>query len=133
MLCREQVVQLHGIEDKLAAKNAHLVVIGNGAPNFIAGFRKTTGYTGTLYTDPSLATYKAAAFTSKGAIGLLSPKVIAAGIRAMSSGHFQGTQQGDAFQNGGVYVVKPSGEVSFSFVSQFSGDHPSLESVLAAL
>ena len=38
----------------------NLVMIGNGAPMFIAGFREMTGYTGPIYTDPSLAVYKAA-------------------------------------------------------------------------
>jgi len=133
MLCRDQVVQLHGIEDKLTAKNAKLVVIGNGGPQYIAGFRKTTGFSGTIYTDPSLATYKAAAFVSKGCLGLLLPSVWLAGVRAMLRGNFQGMTRGDAFMNGGVYVVKPSGEVAYRYVSQFSGDHPSPDAILAAL
>ena len=55
MFCREQVVQLHRERESIRRAGAELVVIGNGAPHFIAGFREITGYDGPLYTDPSLA------------------------------------------------------------------------------
>jgi hypothetical protein len=38
--------------------------------------------------------------------------------------------QGPAFQNGGVLVVKPGGECAYAFVSEVSGDMPSLSKVL---
>ena len=53
-------MQLHRDKHKLDAAGVELVIIGNGAPNFIEGFREQTKYDGPIYTDPSLATFKAA-------------------------------------------------------------------------
>lgn len=41
--------------------------------------------------------------------------------------------QGDAFQNGGVLVVRPGGEVAYRYISEVSGDHPPVADVLAAI
>ena len=60
MFCREQVVQLHHEIDRIHRAGGEVVVVGNGAPHFIAGFRELTGYRGPLYTDPSLESYRAA-------------------------------------------------------------------------
>lgn len=132
MFCREHVVQLHRRIQDIRAAGAELVVIGNGAPHFIAGFREVTGYDGPLYTDPSLAAYRAARF-KRSAWRLVHPKAALHAARALSRGFLQGRTQGDAAQQGGVLVVRPSGEVVYRYASAMSGDHPDLDEVLAAL
>jgi hypothetical protein len=126
------VVQLHQQIDRIHAAGAELVIIGNGAPNFIAGFREHTHYQGPLYTDPSLKVYKAAQL-KRGVATLMSPKLIGNALRAVSRGHMQGRTQGDATQQGGVLVVLPPGRVAFAHVSDVAGDNAPADQVVAAL
>ena len=40
---------------------------------------------------------------------------------------------GDPWQQGGVIVVRPGGEIAYRFASRESGDHPRIDDVLAPL
>jgi peroxiredoxin len=132
VFCREQVTELRGDLDRIHAAGAELVVIGNGAPNFIHGFREVTGYDGPLYTDPSRASYKAAEM-KRGWSTFLTPKLITNAARALVHGNMQGSVQGDPAQQGGTLVIAPPGKIVFHFVSDTGGDHAKTEDVLAAL
>lgn len=132
MFCREQVVQLHRERDAIQKAGAELVVIGNGAPHFIAGFREITGYDGPLYTDPSLVSYKLAGM-KRGLMTTLKPQVLGHAVRALAKGHMQGRTQGDAFQQGGVVVVSPADGVRYAYQSDEAGDHPPVREILDAL
>ena len=74
-------MQLHRDLDKLHAAGAELHVIGNGTPSFIAGFREETRWTGPVYTDPSLAVYKAAEL-KRGVTKTLDPRALGGTLRA---------------------------------------------------
>jgi hypothetical protein len=126
------VVQLHQENDKLKSAGVDLVVIGNGAPNFIEGFREQTKYDGPLYTDPSLATYKAAEL-KRGVGRTFDPRALGKTVSAFMKGHRQGRTQGDAFQQGGVLVVAPDGTIKFHHASERPGDHATVEQIIAAL
>jgi hypothetical protein len=90
------VVQLHRGIDKLTAKGADLYVIGNGTPNFIAGFRDQTKYQGPIYTDPSLTVYKAAQL-KRSVTSTLDPRSLGKALSAFARGQRQGLTQGDAW------------------------------------
>jgi hypothetical protein len=124
-------VQLHRAQDRITAAGARLVLVGNGAPSFIAGFREETGVTGALYTDPTLATYRALELR-RGVGGLLGRTWLHA-ARAMRAGFRQGRIQGDAFQLGGVLVVRPDGAIVYRHPSAEAGDHPPVDELLRAL
>jgi hypothetical protein len=126
------VVQLHREIERIHRTGAELVVVGNGAPHFIAGFRDLTGYRGQLYTDPSLESYRAASL-KHGVSTFFHPKVVFNAVRAISKGHLQGTTKGDPAQQGGTLVIRPPGRVIFHHVSQTAGDHAELDSIVAAL
>jgi len=125
-------VQLHRRIDDVHAAGAELHVIGNGAPMFMDGFRETTGYPGALYTDPSLAVYKAAGL-KRGVMTVLSPRAGLAALGTLRAGFRQGRTQGDATQQGGVLAIAPSGDVLYAHVSQFAGDNARPEDVVAAI
>src|SRR5687767_3875751 len=110
MFCREQVVQLHHEIDRIHRAGGEVVVVGNGAPHFIAGFRELTGYRGPLYTDPSLESYRAASL-KRGWATFLNPKAAVNAARALLKGHMQGRTQGDPAQQGGTLVIAPPGRV----------------------
>lgn len=126
------MVQLHRDIDKLRAANIDLVVIGNGTPNFIAGFREQTHYDGPIYTDPSLTTYRAAEL-KRSAARTFDPRALGNTVRAFARGARQGRTQGDPWQQGGVLVVAPDGEVKYHHASDRPGDNASADDIVAAL
>jgi predicted amidohydrolase len=126
------VVQLHHEMDRIHATGAEVVVVGNGAPHFIAGFRELTGYLGPLYTDPSRASYRAADM-KHGWRTFLDARALTNAARALAGGHLQGRTQGDPAQQGGTLVIAPPGRVLFHHVSDTAGDHAKLEKIFAVL
>jgi hypothetical protein len=126
------VVQLHREVDLIRTAGADLVVIGNGSPSFIAGFRDETGWDGPLYTDPSLAVYKAAEL-KRGVLRTLDPRALGKTIKAFSHGQRQGRTQGDPWQQGGTLVIAPDGTVLLHHVSENSGDQSQAEQIALAL
>ncbi len=130
--CREHVAQLRDSIDDIHAAGAEVHVIGNGAPMFIEGFRDTTKYQGPVYTDPSLAVYKAAEL-KRGMFATFNP---AAGVRtigALARGFRQGKTMGDATQQGGVLVVDRDGSVVYHHISNGPGDNAKPAEILRAL
>lgn len=132
MFCREHVVQLHRRVADIHDAGAELYVIGNGTPNFIEGFREKTNYRGPLYTDPSLAAFRAAQLKRSMAANF-NPLGIGRAVRALSRGHLQGRTQGDAAQQGGLLVIAKDGQVKYHHVSSGPGDLAPMNDVLAAL
>jgi hypothetical protein len=141
------VVQLHRRIDELRAAgatvtvtpagpvtrgSADVIVIGNGSPSFIDGFREQTGWRGPIFTDPSLAVYKAAGL-KRGVLRTLDPRGVLRGIGTLSRGFRQGRTQGDQWQQGGVLVVAPSGDVLWSQASDGPGDNATVDEILTAL
>jgi hypothetical protein len=130
--CREHVAQLLGDVEAVHAAGAELYVIGNGSPSFIAGFREQTGWTGLVYTDPSLAVYRAAQL--KRSVGAtLDPRSLTNAWKALRHGSRQGRTQGDQWQQGGTLVVAPSGEVRWHHASGRPGDNATGAQIVAAL
>ena len=130
--CREHVAQLLGDVEAVRAVGAELYVIGNGSPSFIAGFREQTGWTGPVYTDPSLAVYRAAQL-ERSVGSTLDPRSLTDAWRALRHGSRQGRTQGDQWQQGGTLVVVPSGEVRWHHASGRPGDNATGAQIVAAL
>jgi hypothetical protein len=116
----------------IAAKGAAVHVIGSGTPNFIAGFRDETGWTGPIYSDPSLAAFKAAEL-KRSMTSTLDPRSLGKALGAFARGQRQGLTQGDAWQQGGVLVVAPSGDIRWHHASERPGDNATGAQILAAL
>ena len=117
---------------KFESAGSRLVIVGNGQPSFIEGFRATSQYQGELYTDPSRATYKAMRLRS-GRRSTLGLRVVGNAIRAYREGYRQTEVLGDPWQQGGVFVIDTDGTVAFSYASARAGDHPPVIDILQAL
>ena len=126
-------MQLHRARDEIHARDAELFIIGNGAPSFARAFREDLEITTPLYTDPSLATHRLLGFRRGVRETLLSLAVYGAAVRALRRGFRQGWTRGDAWQLGGVLVVRPDGTMAYRHASAAAGDHPPVADVLAAL
>lgn len=133
MFCREQAVQLHGELTQIRGAGAELHLIGNGNRHFAKGFRQAFGIASPIWIDTKLESY-AALGLKRGFLATLGNVASLKNMaRALRSGFRQGLTQGDAWQLGGVYVMRPGGEVAFEHRSEVAGDHPPVERVLAVL
>jgi len=131
--CREHAAILEREGHRIRAAGADVIMIGNGAPNFIAGFREQTHYTGPVYTDPSLAVFKAAEL-KRGVVSTINPLGFGKALKAMVGGQRQAiVPQGDQWQQGGVLVIAPTGEVRWHYVSGRAGDDPSVDAIVRAV
>lgn len=119
-------------EAKIQEAGGRLVVIGNGTPNFMAGFRERVGFAGELYTDPDREAYRALGLR-RDLRATLNLSTIRRAYKSFRQGNRQVGTQGDPWQQGGVFVVKSDSEIAFAYASEFAGDHPPIENVLEAL
>lgn len=117
---------------EIRARGAELVIVGNGAPHFAAAFREDFHLHTPLLIDPELRAYRAAGLR-RGRVELLSPRLPLHALRALRSGSRQTGVQGDPWQLGGTFVIRPGGALAFRHVSREAGDHPRVDDVLAAL
>ncbi len=124
-------MQLHRDRELLWSAGIAVHVIGNGAPMFIAGFRETTGYGGSIYTDPSLAVFHAAELRS-GLRTVLTLGTLARSVGAFRRGFRQGSVQGSALQQGGALLVSGDGRILWQHVSDGPGDNVTAAEIVAA-
>ena len=118
--------------DEIRARGAELVIVGNGAPNFAAAFREDFELDCPILVDPELRAYRMAGLR-RGRVELLSPRLPLNALRALSSGSRQTGVQGDPWQLGGVFVIRPGGDLTYRYVSREAGDHPPVADILEAL
>jgi peroxiredoxin len=131
--CREHVAQLRTIIDAIHAGGTELHVIGNGAPSFIAGFRETTGLATPVYTDPTLAVYRAAELPH-GIATMVDVRAAAKTLRAFARGHRTVLRpQGEQTQQGGVLVIDRDDRVVWQHVSKYPGDNAEPGAIVSAL
>jgi peroxiredoxin len=119
------------VEDFRAA-GAELVVVGSGTPEQARWFAEDQPGTFRVLTDPELTTFRAIG-AARGLGASLGFGVLKSALRAWRKGFRQSATEGDPLQQGAVWVVRPGGEVLFSYRSRYAGDHPDPALVLAVL
>jgi hypothetical protein len=108
-----------------------VAVIGNGTASMGKAFVAARKLRIPLYVDPGLRAYQAAGMVRSVSSGL-APQAFLNAFRTLREGYVQGATQGDPWQQGGVLLVKPSGDIVWSYISSVAGDHPEMTAVLAA-
>jgi NAD(P)-dependent dehydrogenase (short-subunit alcohol dehydrogenase family) len=119
---------------EIEARGAALAIVGNGNAAFAAAFREDLELPPevTLLVDPELRAYRAAGLR-RGRVEALSPRVAWNGLRAFGRGFRQTGIEGDPWQLGGAFVLRPDGACTFRQASREAGDHADLDALLAAL
>ena len=110
------------------------VFVGNGTPNFIAGFRERHSLgprSAELVTDPSLKTFAMAGLLRSKA-ATVGPRAIKNAARAWLAGHRNSAVEGDAWQQGGTFVLDPANTVIYAHRDRALGDHPPTVDVVEA-
>jgi NAD(P)-dependent dehydrogenase (short-subunit alcohol dehydrogenase family)/peroxiredoxin len=118
--------------DEIRATGAEIAIVGNGSRYFASAFREDFRLDFPLFVDPELEAYRAAGLR-RGYLELFSPRLVANAVRAIASGSRQTGVQGDAFQLGGLFVIRKGGGIAFAHRSRAAGDHAPLDDVLRAL
>ena len=118
--------------DEIRALGAELAVVGNGARSFAAAFREDFRLDTPLLVDPELRAYRAAGLR-RGRVESLSPRLPRNALRALLRGSRQGSIQGDLWQLGGVFVIRPDGALAYRYLSSEAGDHAPVDAILEAL
>jgi hypothetical protein len=125
-------VQVHRERAHIRERGAELVFVGNGSRPHARAFREDLGIASPVYVDTERRAY--AALGMKRGLGLLAALAAAKNsVRAWKAGFRQGAVQGDAWQLGGVLVVRPGGKVAYRYLSAAAGDHPPVDDFLAAI
>ena len=132
LFCREQVAGLRDALKEIRDRGAELVIIGNGHPEQALAFKDKQKITFPLLTDPDLKSYRAAGLR-RGLISTLAPRSLLHGARALSGGNVATAILGDAWQQGGVFVIAPGDRVLFSQRSTEAGDHADPADIIRAL
>jgi prostamide/prostaglandin F2alpha synthase len=127
-------MQLHRARAGFDEAGGRLVLIGQATPRQAAHFRRRQGIQLPVLADHDRVSYEAAGAKVGGTFDLWHPKVMAKGaLTGVREKTVQGRTIGDANQLGGVLVIAPGGEVTWSHMSTDAGDNASPEEILAAV
>jgi len=110
-----------------------LAFVGNGNGHFAEAFQKDSGLTAPLYVDTRREAYQTLGMKRSLGATLASLSTLKSAARALRADFRQGSIQGEAWQLGGVLVVRPGGGIAYRYLSEIAGDHPPVAAVLAAL
>lgn len=129
MFCAQQVAEFRPHYPELKQQGVEVYVIGSGGPHFAKAFVENEKPEMPIFSDESRASFDAAGL-KRSFFGILDPRMIAKGC--VTAFKFrQRRTMGDAFQLGGILLVKPDGSVPYHYASKYAGDHPPVEKVVA--
>lgn len=114
---------------------AELVIIGNGKPHHADAFRADLKLETPLYVDPKMGTYRALnlKYGIWRTFDPLSLKGWMTALTAFRAGFRNKKVTGDPWQQGGLFLVMPNGQVPYHYISKNAGDLPPVDDVMAAL
>lgn len=131
VFCREQVNELKPHFAELKQRGVDVVIIGNGNAHFARAFVTDLGLDVPVYSDEQRKAYAAASLVRSFG-SMVHPGAAFALVRALFACSKPSLAvQGDAQQQGGTFVVKPGGQVTFEYRSRYSGDHPKARELVA--
>lgn len=122
--CRGHIDQVWGMRDSIQKNGAKIIFIGSGSPYIISQFKKENNLEkAIIYTDPTLSTFKAAGLIHTNTVDLDQ-----ASLKAIKDLESRGyslkiiDNDGDDTQLGGIVFIKPPGQVTYHFISEYIGD-----------
>lgn len=115
--------------DELRAIGVEPYVIGSGSPAQARQFQdKLDARALPIFSDEPLASYRAAGW-KRAVSATLSPRSAIKYVKAFVR-HKQGRTMGDPWQIGGAMIVRPDGEVTWRFASEYGGHHPAVATLV---
>ena len=114
------------------AAGMELVAVGSGTREMAEDFVADHHIDFPVLVDPEREAYQALSLV-RSRRSTLGPKAMAHAVRAMRKGFRQTKVLGDPYQQGGVFLVTPEGEMPYAYLSKEAGDHPDPKAVVAAV
>ena len=130
IFCRERVSSLRNALTLLESHQFRACVVGNGTPNAAADFVDHLELPFPVYCDREGHAYRLAGMQRNFGLNLSSVKDA---WRSYQSGHRQNKPAGDVWQQGGVIVVTPNGQVLATIADQSAGDYIDIPDLVASL
>jgi hypothetical protein len=127
------VAELRPHVEELRGIGVEPYVIGSGTPEEARTFARhmhTDDGVLPIFVDEELVSYRAAGLKRSFGATLLHPGSWWKGVQSMAK-HRQRKTAGDPWQQGGAMFVRPDGEVTWRFTSEFSGHHPAVSELIA--
>lgn len=126
-------MQLYRHADDIRSAGASLTLIGQATPRHATHFRRKLEIDLPVLADEDRDSYKAAGAKVATLTELLGPASVGRGALKTLKGQRQGRVIGHPAQLGGVFVVRPDGEVAWSHMSDDPSDLPSTDELVAAV
>lgn len=120
-------------EAAIARTGAHIATIGTGDLDYARDFRDQEGLGFPVLVDADLTTYRIVGTRKAGVGDIVRPSQIAAGLRAVASGHRQRRSGPAPMILGATHIIRPDGSVSFAWVNDDFADNAPPDEVVAAL
>lgn len=124
-------MQVHRAKKEFQKTGVQPVIVGHSSVKWAKVFVKDTGVDYPVYVDETRDVYRALEF-KRPLLGFLKLRVFQRAAEARANGFSQPGVHGDAFQVGGVALLKPDGTMPYFYASAESGDHPPIADLLAA-
>jgi peroxiredoxin len=132
MFCRQQVAEFRPHVEELRRLGVSPYVIGNGTPDEAHQFAELLQTDDLpILSDQRRVTYRAMGFRRSMMATMMNPATWLRGLQ-IALKHRQGKLMGDPWQLGGAAVIRPDGSEVWRYVSESSGDHPTIAALTAA-
>ncbi len=125
--CREHVAQLR------VHHSLNIAFVGMGSPEQTTEFKRKSRSPHVFICDPEKRVYKAFGLERGEARQMFNPKVFSRGFGATLRGHLVGAPVGDPWQMPGVFLIEPTGEISWEYRSVDASDNPDAGKILTQL
>jgi peroxiredoxin len=136
LFCHQMVHDLIVTVPRIVALGARVVIVGNGNVEQARHFFKAKNLPSAnvdVLTDPARTTFRAAELERGYVRTFVNRAAHRAFGRARAQGHTITGLFGDLTQLGGLLVMKPPVSLVYLHRSQFAGDHPDMDEVVAAV
>ncbi len=127
IFCRERVGSIESAEPLLRANDMGVAVIGNGTAPMARAFSEEVGINWPLFTDPGRRVFELAGMRRNFGLGL---KSVSQAWRSWRGGYRQGPVQGDPWQQGGILLIAPSGQILASQIDSGAGEYIDVEALI---
>ncbi|MBF0517921.1 MAG: redoxin domain-containing protein [Nitrospirae bacterium] len=124
---------MHAEKNRMEEFGITVILVGMGSPKQAEAFRTDHKLTFVIICDPRKRLYEAYGLHKAGITGIVSPKTIIGGLRALGRGHLPGLPSGDIFQLSGTFLIDKHMGLLYAHYAVNIADHPSVDEIIGQL
>lgn len=131
ILCRHFAARLGEEYRRLTDADVRVVAIGTGGRVYAAEFARMRRIRYTILVDKHLQSHDIIGNLSGPSWGILAPKVLREGLRALAAGERQGKTGPHPWVFGAAHVFAKGGHLRYAWLNENYHDNPPLEELVA--